>query len=68
VVKLDGKKPTLMMTALSSFGKAFVLPLDLMLGWIFTNQKRQRIFNKISDTIVIKVKQENSEEISYKKD
>ena len=69
VVTLEGKKPTLMTIALSSFGKAFILPLDLILGWIFTNQKRQRIFNKISDTIVIKIKQEgNSEEISYKKD
>ena len=69
VVTLEGEKPTLMTIALSSFGKAFILPLDLILGWIFTNQKRQRIFNKISDTIVIKIKQEgNSEEISYKKD
>ena len=69
VVDLYGKSPSLASVAISSFGKAFVLPLDIIFGLIFTNQKRQRIFNKISDTIVIKIKQEgNSEEISYKKD
>jgi uncharacterized RDD family membrane protein YckC len=41
---------------IESFGKAFLLPLDVVLGWIFTNNKRQRIFNRISNTIVIKLK------------
>ena len=33
--------------ALAAFGKAFLLPFDVVLGWIFTNEKRQRIFNRI---------------------
>jgi len=46
------------------------LPLDVVLGWIFTNDNRQRIFNKIGDTVIIKIKnlEENKENITYKKD
>lgn len=70
VVKLDGDKPSPMSIAISSFGKSFLLPLDMILGLIFTNQKRQRIFNKIGDTIVIKIKEDTKEhdKITYKKD
>jgi hypothetical protein len=46
--------------ALAAFGKAFLLPFDVVLGWIFTNDKRQRIFNRASNTIVIKLKIESS--------
>jgi hypothetical protein len=55
---------------ISSFGKTFLLPLDVVLGWIFTNENRQRIFNKIGDTLVIKIKntEGNKENIKYKKD
>src|ERR671919_2441075 len=45
--------------ALEAFGKAFLLPFDVILGWIFTNDKRQRIFNRVSNTIVIKIKTES---------
>lgn len=41
---------------IESFGKAFLLPIDVVLGWIFTNDKRQRIFNRASNTVVIKQK------------
>jgi uncharacterized RDD family membrane protein YckC len=54
--------------AIESFGKAFLLPLDVILGWIFTNEKRQRIFNRASDTIVIKIKGEGESGAVYKKD
>ena len=56
--------------ALESFGKSFLLPLDVILGWLFTNNKRQRIFNKISNTIVIKLKprEDLTENIRYRKD
>ena len=52
------------------FGKSFLLPVDLILGWIFTNKKRQRIFNKLGDTIVIKLEKEENkaENVSYKMD
>ena len=69
VVNMDGKPPQLLGVIVSSFGKAFLLPIDMILGLIFTNKKRQRIFNKIGDTIVIKINTDsNSENIKYKKD
>jgi hypothetical protein len=42
----------------------------VILGRIFTNQKRQRIFNRLGKTIVIKVEEvdEETKNISYKKD
>ena len=42
--------------AVQSFGKAFLLPIDVFFGWIFTNDKLQRLFNRASDTIVIRVR------------
>lgn len=70
VVTLDGKKPPLFSIAINVFGKAFLLPLDVLLGLILTNQKRQRIFNKISNVIIIKIKEDKkeSENIEYKMD
>ena len=70
VANIDGKHPQLLGVIISSFGKAFLLPIDMILGLILTNKKRQRIFNKIGDTIVIKIKNtdNNSENIKYKKD
>ena len=43
--------------AIQSFGKAFLLPIDVFFGWIFTNDKRQRLLSKAADTIVIKTKE-----------
>jgi len=40
---------------LGSFGKSFLLVIDIILGWIFTDDKRQRIFNRAGNTIVIKI-------------
>lgn len=70
VTNLDGKSPSLLGVIISSFGKAFLLPIDFILGIIFTNQKRQRIFNKIGDTVVLKIKsnENTAENIRYKKD
>ena len=61
-----GQKAELKSIIVSSFGKSFLLPLDLVLGWIFTNKKKQRIFNRLSDTVVIKFPNfENEHEINY---
>ena len=46
--------------SIQSFGKAFLLPLDVLLGWIFTNDKRQRLFSKAANTIVMKVQQDDN--------
>jgi len=57
--------------ALAAFGKAFLLPFDVVLGWIFTNDKRQRIFNRASNIIVITIKTESKSadrNIGYIKD
>ncbi len=70
VVSINGKSTSLLGVIISSFGKSFLLPIDVILGIVFTNQKRQRIFNKIGDTIVIKIKEieNNSKDIIYTKD
>jgi uncharacterized RDD family membrane protein YckC len=51
---LVGNLPNAKSAAIQSFGKSFLLPIDVFFGWIFTNEKRQRLFNRASDTIVIK--------------
>ncbi len=38
--------------AVESFGKAFLLPLDCLLGWLAVPGSGQRIFNRFSDTVV----------------
>lgn len=66
-VDLAGRPADLKSVAIQSFGKAFLLPIDVVLGWIFTNEKRQRIFNRASDTIVVKVR-EDQPGVTYRKD
>ena len=69
VIDIKGEKPKLVGVLLSSFGKSFLLPIDVILGWILTNEKRQRIFNKLGDILVIKIKSsENSSDVKYTKD
>lgn len=57
---LVGKNIDPKTAVIESFGKAFLLPIDVILGWIFTNDNRQRIFNRASNTIVIKLKEDGS--------
>jgi uncharacterized RDD family membrane protein YckC len=56
VTNMDGGPIDIQQAAIESFGKAFLLPLDLILGWIFSNQKNQRIFTSLAKTIVVKGK------------
>src|SRR5918994_6652115 len=68
---MNGRKLDTKNAIIEGFGKAFLLPIDVILGWIFTNNKRQRIFNRISNTIVIKLKPKEitaAESIRYAKD
>jgi len=70
-VGISGQTVNVRDALLESFGKSFLLPIDLILGWIFTNDKRQRIFNRVSNTIVIKLRshsEENSSNVRYRKD
>jgi uncharacterized RDD family membrane protein YckC len=57
--------------AIQAFGKAFLLPIDVFLGWIFTNDKRQRLLSKAANTIVVKVREdsnESSKSVSYRRE
>ena len=69
VVNIHGKKPDLKGIMISSFGKSFLLPIDVVLGWFLTNEKRQRIFNKLGDTLIVKIKElEDNSDMKYTKD
>jgi uncharacterized RDD family membrane protein YckC len=54
VRRLDGGQIGMGAAAVESMGKAFLLPLDCLLGWLIYPKRRQRIFNYISETIVVK--------------
>lgn len=70
ITNLVGEKADIKSIAISSFGKSFLLPIDVIIGRLFTNKNRQRIFNRLGNTIVIKVEENEKlpENISYKKD
>jgi uncharacterized RDD family membrane protein YckC len=53
--KLDGAKITLKQSALNSIGKTFLLPLDFVVGILLEKKRKQRLFNRLSETIVIKI-------------
>ena len=55
VVQLNGEPVDIMGAALESVGKAFLLPLDCIIGWILYPNKKQRLFNYISETIIVKI-------------
>ena len=67
---LAGNVPDIRNVAIQSFGKAFLLPIDVFFGWIFTNDKRQRLFNRASDTIVIRIANQGpgSKNVGYRKE
>ncbi len=68
---LAGNVPDIRNIAIQSFGKAFLLPIDVFFGWIFTNDKRQRLFNRASDTIVVRVvvnQVQGPENVGYRKE
>ncbi len=54
VTNLLGGQIDLRQAAIEAFGKAFLLPLDVILGWIFATEKSQRIFTLLAQTIVVK--------------
>ena len=54
VTKFGGAPLELMDSAVESFGKAFLAPIDVIIGWIIYPGRNQRLFNNLSDTVVIK--------------
>lgn len=69
-VDLFGNRPDVKNVAIQSFGKAFLLPIDVFFGWIFTNDKRQRLFSRAGNTIVIKVSEDagGAADVKYTKE
>lgn len=60
---IDGTKITLKQSVVNSFGKAFLLPLDFVLGIFLIKNRKQRLFNKISDTVVIKLENKTTQKL-----
>ena len=56
VTRIDGSTVTLVEAAIGSFGKAFLLPIDCIIGWVAESckEKKQRLFNMLAKTIVVK--------------
>jgi uncharacterized RDD family membrane protein YckC len=54
ITHLDGSPINMGAAALESFGKQFLLLLDLVLGIILYPNRQQRLFNYLSETIVIR--------------
>jgi len=56
IARLNGEHLNMGQAAVESIGKAFLLPLDCLIGWILYSDKKQRLFNYISETVVIKTR------------
>jgi len=54
VVQLNGKPIDVVCAVIESLGKAFLLPLDCVIGRILYPNEKQRLFNYISETIIVK--------------
>jgi len=55
LVDTEGRVVSLKAAAIQSIGKSLLLPFDCLVGWIYQpcRERRQRFFNKLSNTIVI---------------
>lgn len=63
VVDSSGKRIGYEKAAIECFGKAFLLPLDCLIGWQAMPESRQRLFNIASDTLVISIDVEDSKRL-----
>jgi uncharacterized RDD family membrane protein YckC len=56
VTHLNGGAPDIAHAAIESLGKAFfpLLLIDCIIGWILYPSKRQRLFNYVSETVVVR--------------
>jgi uncharacterized RDD family membrane protein YckC len=67
VTDMRGEKIDFPKAAIESFGKAFLLPLDCLIGWIAMPESGQRLFNRLSETIVAVVDESAPEGVRYVK-
>ncbi|MBN2336047.1 RDD family protein [Candidatus Bathyarchaeota archaeon] len=54
VVDLNGEPIDMSRSLYQAIGKAFLGPLDVIIGWLLYQEKQQRLFNFLSGTIVVK--------------
>lgn len=54
VTTVGGGPLDLMDAAIEAFGKVFLLPIDFLIGFFMFREKNQRLFNHLSDTVVIR--------------
>jgi uncharacterized RDD family membrane protein YckC len=52
VTRLDGQPIDMGYAAIESLGKAFLLPIDCIVGWLLYSN--ERLFNFMSETKVVK--------------
>ena len=55
VTRTNGQPIEIGTAAIESLGKAFMLPLDFIIGWLIHSERGQRLFNIISETKVVRV-------------
>jgi len=54
ITNTAGRHISMSEAALESVGKAFFLPIDFLIGLFLYPKRRQRVFNFLSKTIVIR--------------
>lgn len=54
ITKEGGAPLMLLDAAIESFGKVFLLPIDFLVGYFMYKEKNQRLFNYLSDTVVVR--------------
>ena len=55
VTRTNGQTLDIGTAAVESFGKAFMLPLDCILGWLLYQNQNKRLFNAVSNTTVVRL-------------
>jgi uncharacterized RDD family membrane protein YckC/DNA-binding transcriptional ArsR family regulator len=60
VVRIDGEKISYDEAAVRNFGKVFLLPIDLAIGWRLKDKRYLRYFDKFAGTTVIDLESQTS--------
>jgi uncharacterized RDD family membrane protein YckC len=61
VVRIDGKNISYDEAAVRNFGKVFLLPIDLIIGWRIRDKRYIRYFDKFAGTTVLDFKPQRSQ-------
>ncbi|MFH0837411.1 MAG: RDD family protein [Candidatus Aenigmatarchaeota archaeon] len=55
ILTKKGELITMQQSAIQSFGKSFLLPIDVIAGLLYQHKERTRAFCILADTIVVKI-------------